>query len=236
MWVDVVWPKLWGGYMRFAQYYIRDCGAYIKEEQERKDKTEKEQIQESPAKKSRVVEPDMPPPETPDEIPPSTGVIPPMFNTSTKPTAKASTRSSRVFQLRSTSHIRRVTQKQYIPLTYHIIPLIYSLHIAYTHVSVYTTYIPLIYCLYTAYILLRPSLPVQKNVFSPSPLYQCHWSPSFGEYLAEILWNPSLKRKTKELIHFFLRFPLGTPNTRTLEDEEFDPENLFDDDVGKTKV
>ena len=41
--------------------------------------------------------------------------------------------------------------------------------------------------------------------------------------------------KTKELIHFFLRFPLGTPNTRTLEDEEFDPENLFDDDVGKTE-
>ena len=92
----------------------------MKEKQERKDKTEKEEIQEPPAKKSRVVEPDMLPPETPDEAPHSTGVIPPMFNISTKPTEKAATRSSRVFLLGSTSHIRRVAQKQYIPLTYHL--------------------------------------------------------------------------------------------------------------------
>ena len=43
--------------------------------------------------------------------------------------------------------------------------------------SVYTTYMPLIYCLHTAYILLLPNLPVQKNwYFHQSPLYHCHCS------------------------------------------------------------
>ena len=42
MWVDAVWPKLWGRYTWFDQHYISDCGAYMKEEQERKEKAKGE--------------------------------------------------------------------------------------------------------------------------------------------------------------------------------------------------